>query len=134
MLSRWNFRFASLSCLCLAVMAGCGTGYQTVSLEGELRIDGKLVEVGGITFSPLDSEQGRGVYAPVVKGHYSAESIPVGNVRATFLALEGTGRQVTIMGKTSPESRIIVPPNYLTGIDLKIGPEDKLRDFDLTGP
>ena len=119
-------------CLCVAGLSGCGGGYDTVSLDGEFRINGQPVEEGGITFSPLDGDRGRGVYTEVKNGHYQVDDVPVGRIHVTFIAIEYTGRDVTIMGVTSPESKIIVPPKYRAGIDIEIGPNDTTQDFDLS--
>jgi hypothetical protein len=56
-----------------------------------------------------------------------------GKVRVTFMAIENTGKNVTIMGKTSPELRIIVPPEYRAGKKIEIKPDDKTRNFNLQG-
>ena len=102
-----SFIVRSILLWCLGLLAaglpGCGgPGYDSVSLEGEFRINGRPVEQGGITFSPLGPERGRGVYAEVRSGRYRADGVPVGQVRVTFMAIEYTGRTVTIMGVNHP--------------------------------
>ncbi len=114
-------------------LSGCGRArYEHVSLEGQFRIGGRAVEHGGLTFSPLDPERGKGVYAEVRDGRYRADRVPVGAVRVTFTALEYTGREVTIMGVTAPESIMIVPRAYRAGMDIQVHAGDTTRDFDLS--
>ncbi len=60
-----------------------------------------------------------------------ADRVPVGAVRVTFTALEYTGREVTIMGVTAPESIMIVPRAYRAGMDIQVRAGDIIRDFDL---
>jgi hypothetical protein len=123
--------------LCLVAtlwLPGCGsTDYNAVSLEGSLSVNGKPVKEGGLTFSPLDAKRGRGVYAEVHDGRYKIANVPVGKIHVTFMAIEYTGKDVTILGKTSPESRIIVPQEHRAGMEIEIKPNDKIRDFNLQG-
>ena len=114
------------------ILQGCGgPGYNTVRLEGRFRIAGQPVEKGGITFTPMTASRGNGVYVPVTDGYYVAKDVPVGKSRVTFIALEATGREVTVMGKTSPEMRLAVPLRYRGGMEIDVGVEDRERDFDL---
>ena len=123
-------------CLLLLVvgLSGCGgASYDSVSLEGAFSINGKPVEHGGITFTPLASGRGRGVYAEVKNGRYLVKGVPIGQVRVSFVAVEHTGKTIEVFGEQVPEAKIIVPPNYRAGVAIEIKGDDTTRDFELSG-
>ena len=67
------------------ISSGCGGGdnVETVSLAGNVTLDGKPLPKGTISFHP-DVAGGAAVTTTIVDGKYAAGTVPVGTYHASF--------------------------------------------------
>lgn len=116
----------------LAILAGCGgQGYSTARVEGQVTVDGQPLTQGTLSFTPLQSERGAGVSAPIEAGRYVAVKVPQGRVRVGFQAVKETGRTVMQFGKPYPETVNAIPDKYRAGIEIEIAGDEANKDFNL---
>lgn len=131
---------ASLIALCaVSLVVGCGAEKNdTVTVQGNITVDGKPVEQGSITFLSADGEtpSSGGVIAD---GTYTAEVVP-GEKTIMVLGTKVVGQELILEGVkdsgTRDKLQTTTHPNYnaahLTPLKAKIeGPMENL-DFALT--
>lgn len=71
--------------LIVVAASGCGESLPpTVKLSGTVKLNGKMLSEGRISFHPADKEGGSPVSAPIVDGMYLAPVVPKGTYRASF--------------------------------------------------
>jgi hypothetical protein len=67
---------------------GCGGGEEklpeSVKLSGTVKLNGKPLPEGRITFYPSEKAGGSAINSPIVDGMYSAPVVPKGSYRAAF--------------------------------------------------
>src|SRR5689334_22943420 len=104
--SVFSFQFSASACLTLLfVSAGCGSAGRTepvAKLEGSVMIGGKPLPAdaeASVLFMPAARGEAPPVQAKIDAGHYKAESVPKGQVLATFHISRLTGKML----KTSPD-------------------------------
>jgi hypothetical protein len=116
----------------LLTIAGCsGSSYPATDLKGSVSVAGTTATQGGITFTPLAANRGKGVFAPIVNGRYEAKHVAVGATHVTFRLTKETGRTIEIYGRTAPEVVNIVPPKYAGGVPIEVRAEDVEKNFEL---
>jgi hypothetical protein len=116
----------------LVLFAGCHKpGYATTDVEGIVTVDGAAPPKGGVTFTPLEKNHGRGVFAPIEAGHYQARQVALGPTRVTFTLNKETGGTVQFYGTPNPEIVDAVPPKYRQGVEIDVQAGDTKRDFSL---
>ena len=117
-----------------AVLASLGCGgepeFDQVRITGTVMIDARPIEEGTINFVPQDADRGRSTAADIVAGKYEAD-VSLGNVRAYFQATRETGRTITLYDLPHPERVNLIPAPYRQGVEINIGPEDQIRNFEL---
>jgi hypothetical protein len=75
--------------LILSAVSGCGPRFGTV--EGMVTVDGKPANDGTVIFSGTDNRSAAGAIRP--DGHYTAEKVPVGDVKVVIhqMVMKGGG-------------------------------------------
>ena len=119
----------------LACFLGCGSG-SNLTVTGTLAIDGKPVEKGTVSFTPMVSGQGEAVTTEVIDGKFVARGVPKGFSRVLFIARQETGKSVTnadpAEGSTHPEVIDLVPGSYRNGIEIELTQSNEPLNFNLT--
>ena len=110
---------------------GCVGKHPTTDLEGMVTVDGQAAAKGGLTFTPLAANQGKGVFAPIANGRYQAKGVALGKTRVSFLLTKETGRMQNVYGRDVPELVNVLPPKYDAGMGIEIEPGQMSRDFEL---
>lgn len=78
---------SALSLIALVAL-GCGGGGSAVS--GEVTFNGKPIEKGYVTFTPVDGK-GTPVGAEITNGKYSAKNVPAGKNKVSVTSTTATG-------------------------------------------
>jgi hypothetical protein len=132
----WKLTLLGLLCL-----SGCDQAKRG-GVGGQVKLDGKPVEEGTITFSPSTAGQDLAAWSAVRDGKYSipSEAGPgVGVCRVEIRAMRSTGKKNPYydpkLGGLEPEfeTEQIVPKRYNSESELTadIKPGDNVLDFDL---
>jgi hypothetical protein len=114
------------------VSSGCGSSanaHPTARLEGKVMVDGQAIPSGRIQFFPRGL--GQPDDAEISDGHYLAEHVPSGKVRATFTAIKATGKMIHEHGHVTPETVSIIPEQYRSGIEIEVIGDNPNQDFTL---
>ena len=122
---------AIVASLILLVAPGCGRGYATAEMQGRVTVDGKPVEDGAITFTPLSGGRGNGATAAIQSGRYQAKDVPQGTVRVTFYAIRKTGRRIYVKEQWVDETVNVIPAKYSAGLTYEVSGQRAQKDFDL---
>lgn len=127
---------AGWACLWLALLglAGCGDGRMS-QVTGMVKLDGKPLEKGQITFYPADG-QAQVTGGPLQEGRYSVR-VPVGTMKVVISAPKVVGEKAIYPGqKDSPKMPITneaLPARYNDQSELRLevksGTNEK--DFEL---
>jgi hypothetical protein len=125
---------AGIAVLCV-LSAACETGPKKAKISGKVMIDGKPLEQGAISFSPVDGKTGTGG-APIANGTYSAE-LPLGSFRVSIIGSKVVGKKKVYDTADSPFEDVLaeaVPPKYNRDTTLKQDIAGDRNDvhFDLT--
>jgi hypothetical protein len=124
-------RSALLGLMTLLAVVGCGRGYPTARVEGQVTVNGQPVEQGNITFTPLQADRGPGATATIESGRYVVQDVPQGKVRVDFYAVKPTGRTAVYLGKTHPINVNIIPEEYAGGLEFEVDGKEVHKDFSL---
>ncbi len=139
--SRLLRHFAFMACLAVAVV-GCGDrGPTRVAVTGSVKLDGKPVEQGSISFVPPEGSDIPAASAEIKAGEYSlpvTSGPAVGQYRIEIRWSRPTGKKVK-MGSPAPpgtmvdEVREAVPAKYNTKstLEREVSEGDNTLDFDL---
>jgi hypothetical protein len=121
----------------LAALVGCGDNHEA-TVSGVVRIDGKPVPQGTVTYSP--SESGSAAYATIDEnGYYEVRTgresgLPPGGYYVTVAANESAAR--TVEGGPPPPGKLIVPLWYRfkdsSGLQFKVEPGSNEIDLELS--
>jgi hypothetical protein len=101
----------------LALLAAAGCGDPTVGdVSGTVKFDGTPLEMGAITFYPLDG-QSRTAGTVIKNGQYYASKVPVGAKKVVISGtkfLSGKERRLydTADSPTMPKSEQLLPAKY----------------------
>jgi len=121
-----------LSVLALVVLfAGCGgRGYDNLTVEGNVTIDGVAVPKGSLTFSPLD-DSGPVVGTEIVDGKYACEGVPVGRHRVMIIAhaAEMDKFEEVATGAVHEVPRDILPAKYCQGMEITVSADTTRHDI-----
>lgn len=118
----------------LAASIGCGNS-GTVSVNGEVTLDGKPVTEGNIQFTAVDG-YGRSAAAQIIDGRYSIDA-PPGKKRVEIFAMrtiEGKFDTTSNPGEKTPLREPYIPAKYNTKSELTFEVTDGSaeKDFQLT--
>lgn len=122
---------------CIPILVGCGSG---MTIGGYVRVDGKPIEKGTISFTPVESGAGVAVAAQIEGGKYVARNIPLGRTLVQFHAQQETGKMVSSVdsdaaeGSLHPEVINLIPANYRKGIEITLVASEDVHNFDLSSP
>jgi hypothetical protein len=94
-------------------------------------VDGKPIEEGTLSFTPISGNRGGGISTPIAAGKYHVEGVPQGRVRVFFNAIKATGNTVLQFDKPVPEFVSLVPDGYRSGVEIDIQGEKMEHDFQL---
>ena len=118
----------------ISTVFGCGddVGYPHATVTGQITIDGEPVPKGYVTISPTGSGQGPVTGGKISDGAYRCEKVPVGPTKFTFTAeaLE-MDTFVDALGATREVPRNILPPKYLSGIDVDVTEGEMEMNFEM---
>lgn len=128
-------RFLRAACcaawLLALTLGGCGPTTPSADLSGSVTVDGKAVEAGTMTFTPLDGP-GTSVTTKIEAGKFRQAGVPVGKLRVHFYATRETGN--TIMTHGFPEKEVVnvIPDRYSGGMEIQVSAGPGTQDFPLT--
>mgnify|MGYP003381360942 CR=1 FL=1 len=111
-----------------------------MTIGGYVRVDGKQIEEGTISFTPLESGAGEAVGAQIEGGDYVARNLPLGRTLVQFHAQRETGEMVSTEksdaaeGSLHPEVINLIPINYRKGIEITLVAGEDVHNFDLSSP
>lgn len=111
---------------------GCSTSPSTAIVQGEVTIDGKGVDEGLISFTPLESGTGTSGSAKIVAGNYRAEEVPLGRVLVRVHAMKETGKTFMEFGVEVPETVSIVPKKHQGGQEITVVAGEATENFYMT--
>lgn len=91
----WTRQAAWFICCGVLTLAGCGPGYRTIDMRGDVSVDGMRANAGHLTFIPVAAGMGRGGMAFIQPdGTYHLRNVPIGEVTFTIVPEQKSGRQV----------------------------------------
>lgn len=116
----------------LAASVGCGQRhtYSTARIAGMVRVDGKAVESGTISFLPRTKGGGKAVTAEIQDGRYAA-TVPKGTLQVLPFATVESGNTIMELGQPIPERVNLIPESYRDGWTIEVQGENNAQDFDL---
>ncbi|MFM7317797.1 MAG: hypothetical protein ACKO5E_12705 [bacterium] len=138
---RLELRFLIALSLACITLAGCGSGdgKTRVAVEGEIKLNGKALPSGLVSFLPTD-HKGEAAVAKIENGKYSIERAngPVlGSYKVLINSKQPTGKKLRDQDNPAQlikEEREVVPSQYNSNstltIEIKKGGQ---KDFDLKG-
>ncbi len=115
------------------LVAGCGGNdfsYPCTTLKGVVKIEGRPIEKGSVTFVPLGP--GQAVGAAIRNGEYVAKGVPLGTVIVTFNAMLPSGKLIDVYGAPCAELVNVIPAKYQTGVHLEVIAGQEEQTFELT--
>jgi hypothetical protein len=132
-------RLAVLASLCFVV--GCSRGYsgdRRYPLSGTVRVDGQPIDVGAISFIPIDNDAQRVSGGPIADGKYSVEEARgsnAGKYRVEVRWYKKTGRWIrdADTGELYEERKEGLPKRYHKESELtvEVSSGQTTFDFDL---
>jgi len=129
-------KYERLRPMCILLLSillpGCGDSFSEV--EGEIRLDGKLVKAGAIQFSPVDGKTPT-AGGPIDKGIYSVR-VPVGLMKVSISAPKIIGTKKLYDTPDSPEMPVTdeaLPARYnqQSTLQLEVKPGKNKKNYDL---
>ena len=121
---------------------GCGkTVTNQGTVDGEVKLDGKPLEMGSILFTPIQGTKGAVTGGQIENGRYKlsgSAGVAVGWNRVEIRAMRETGRMVprpfAQNGEMVAEMVGVVPPRFNTESTLKfeVKPGDNVADFEIS--
>lgn len=122
----------ALGCLVVG-LAGCGSG---ASISGTVTLDNQPVEMGAISFLPMDGKEGARGGASIENGKYTVpaeKALPPGKYKVEIRWPKKTGKKIPNEDMPMDETKEAIPPQYnskstLT-VELTSGQNEK--NFDL---
>jgi hypothetical protein len=125
--------------LVVVLACGCsGSSPQRAPVSGTVKVDGRPLERGVITFIPVEGTQGPGAGGEITDGEFAldqAAGAVVGTNRIEIRGFRKTGRKINVMGSTIDEEIQAVPAEYNDKSTLTRPINDGANglDFDLPG-
>jgi hypothetical protein len=118
----------------LLLLAGCGGGADTGEVSGAVQLDGKPVEAGAITFSPVDGKSPTSG-CEIKGGRYTAR-VPIGRMKVAINVPKVVGKKKVYNTPDSPEMPVTaeaLPPRYnqKTELELDVKSGSNPKDWDL---
>jgi hypothetical protein len=118
------------------LLAGCDGGPPMGDVSGKVTYEGKIVEIGDITFIPVDGKTPT-AGAPIENGQYRAR-VPVGLMKVSISAPRVVGKKKLYNSKDSPEMPITeegLPArfNKETELQFEVQAGTNTKNFELTG-
>jgi hypothetical protein len=131
-----------LSAICLCAALGC-SGDNRSEVSGTVKVNGRPIAEGAITFIPVEGNKGAGAGATITDGKYHiprSAGVSPGKNRVELRAFKNTGRKVQDPtgkpGTLADERVLLFPPEYNERStlvrDVKSGSDT--IDFDITVP
>jgi len=139
---RIQLRYSFALSLASIAVAGCGAagdGKTRVALEGEIKLNGKALPSGLVSFLPTD-DKGETAVAKIENGKYSIERSngpSLGSYKVLIHSRQPTGKKIRDLDNPAVlinEEREVVPPQYNSNSTISIEiKEGGKQDFDLKG-
>jgi hypothetical protein len=126
-------------------MIGCGGGGEnlppTVKLSGMVKLNGKPLSEGRISFHPSEKAGGSAVHSPIIDGLYSAPVVPKGSYRVAFTSGEVMNTEVTGSVDSSfnapadkKKKKDPIPEKYhKPSLPVEVTADKSDQNFDLIG-
>lgn len=127
----------------LVAAGGCGSGVRRVHVSGDVSLDGKPIEEGNITFTPVTGTAGPATGGEIRNGKYDVAAavspLAGGTYRVQIESLVYRGRSVpNPFNPNGPPLKLpdnTVPPKYNAESVLKVtfpaDAKEQREDFDL---
>lgn len=119
----------------LALAGGCGeaesSNYKSARLEGEVTVDGQPIDEGIIQFIPANTDDGPITQAPILKGRYVANKVPLGRVNA-ILRSTPPPPPAQITSDYYPPETVGIPDRYSSGFPIEVKEDKADQDFPLS--
>lgn len=139
---RMQLRYSLALSLATIALAGCGAagdGKSRVALEGEIKLNGKALPSGLVSFLPTD-DKGETAVAKIENGKFAidrANGPTIGNYKVLINSTQPTGRKIRDTDNPAQlvsEEREVVPRQYNSNSTLNIEiKEDGKQNFELQG-
>jgi hypothetical protein len=116
---------------------GCGGSDRRAEIRGTVRLDGKPLATGTISFTPTDANPGPSSGGAIVDGEYlvpQSQGATIGLNKVSIRSTQPTGRKTMLRpGEMIDEWKQIIPPKYndLSEIVSIVEPGKNRLDFDL---
>jgi hypothetical protein len=123
---------AAILVLPLVISFGCGPRMTlaTANIAGMVRIDGKVLESGTISFVPRQKTDGAAVTVELQEGRYQA-TVPKGSLQVLLFATAESGRTILELGQPVPERVNLIPEAYRDGWSIEVQGDNPAQDFEL---
>ena len=130
-------RIATVCLLAIGLLAGCSGGVGLGEVSGTVTYDGKPVELGSISFIPIDGNGPSGGGA-ITDGKYMAQKVPVGAAKVRISGAKVTGKMKMSYDSNSPlvtTSTEMLPSKYSdakeTELRYDVQPGSQIKNFEL---
>jgi hypothetical protein len=121
----------------LLMLMGCGGPDKRAEIRGMVRLDGKPLATGTISFTPTEANPGPSSGGTIADGEYvvpRSQGVAIGTNTVRIRSTQPTGRKTMLRpGEMIDEWKQIIPPKYndLSEIVCTVGPGSNQVDFDL---
>lgn len=117
-------------------IACVGCGPSTASLTGTVTIAGNPIPADAearIGFTPEGAASSETVSAAIESGTYEVTGVPVGPSLVTFHIVKPIGKPYKSKrtGQTIQDTKILVPPRSLGGVEYEVAASGGEKNFDL---
>ncbi len=126
-----------LAAAILLTAIGCGGSDRRAEIRGAVRLDGKPLPTGSISFIPTDANRGPSSGGAIVDGEYlvpQSQGATIGANKVQIRSTQPTGRKIQHRpGEMIDQWKQIVPAKYndATEIVCTVEPGSNQMDFDL---
>jgi hypothetical protein len=121
----------------MAAVIGCGKSENRAEISGTVRVNGKLLSSGAISFRPTEGTEGPSSGAPIADGKYHVPrtmGVAIGKNQVCIISPTPTGRKIDRGGGLMVDEGVqTIPPkyNYSTELVCKVQAKSNELDFDL---
>ncbi len=109
---------------------GCGASSSLSTVEGAVNVNGKPVNSGTVSFSPING--GKAVTTEIRDGRYRATNVARGENLVHLNSYQPTGGTFVEFGIEYPEEKNVIPQKYERGIELSVEQPILSHDFELS--
>jgi hypothetical protein len=121
----------------LLTAIGCGGSDRRAEIRGMVRLDGKPLPTGTISFAPTEANPGPSSGGTIVDGEYvvsESQGVTIGANKVIIRSTQPTGRKTMLRpGEMIDEWKQVIPPKYndMSEIVYTVKRGENHMDFDL---